>query len=123
MTPAFAHGSEPVCDPTLALIAPSPASGWEMRWNWSDRFQMSLPPASTVNVPPLIVCDPVGVGFPMSAQVHTLDWHAVGGGGAVGGMPPEALRTVASTSSVCEETAIPASTVPVIPIVSHEPAT
>src|SRR5438128_1081715 len=113
MIPVLAHGSVLVCETTRALSVPSAASACQTKWNSSAVLQMSPPPPWMVQVPLLSTWLPTGVGLPMSAQVQPLG-QAGGGGGALPLTFSVSKVAELSAAVLCELTARPASTVPLV---------
>ena len=98
MTPALAAPSVLVSDPTRATTDPSPASGWDVRLNWSDPLQMSAPPPATVHMVPSNEADPACPGEPKSASAHA----------GPGETATPVNVAVARAASLCAVTASPA---------------
>src|ERR1041385_5272783 len=120
MTPALAQPLVLPWATTRALTVPSAATFCDAKRNWSAEPQMSPPPPWTVHVPPLVVCVPAGGAPPMS-------WHTHRAGQGPGN-PPAPIATplnvtVDTASVLCEVTARPARSEPLMPSDTPEPAT
>src|SRR5580704_19445838 len=94
-----------------------------MKWNESDVPKMSPPPPLTLHVPLDSVWLPgPGDTWPMSVHVHVFG-HAPGGGSSVALSPTVSSVTADEMPWLCEVTAMPASSGPVIGSTWVDPGT